>query len=1275
MLTIPTALWPQILSQAMRPIEVYEIEAFAGRSVLRYSDQDVTWGGNAYVGLAKGRTSIRQTMDVRVPECEVTFANETNVLREHLTPVDTLTGARMTIRLIFRDSGGSVLTDSVIIFRGRIEPPKQITEGEFTLSVVGLLDGGGIDVPARRFAVTCSHQFANAGLFDGGGHCSYVSNTTASGAGSITTALTLASTTASGAGTNATALTLAAASGFKNGDFVKVGSGDPVEISGGGGTVNVTLRWPRTWANGNTVVSYFKDGDVIQIGGGAAVAIASGGGTASLTIADVRSWSGGATVRHSDCANRTRGECEARGMLHRFGGTPGGVAAARARNRALVRGPNGTRLETSAAGEKYSDPTTPIPVLYGRRRIIAKIMELRLASAPISGRYRATFGAISEGEIDSVVRYFVDGLLGADALYGGQKVFGIFYRDGDVGAADSETTAEYVSDPSTQPRAQNIDRHTAAGVAYSELAYAILVQATRADLTDPNFEVDAKGVKVQKYTAAGSTDGAKAWTTNNLWHCVDLGLSDRYGLGLVATDFDFATIKPEADICDVVLSSTEASSTVTIAQGSASTRCFIVSTEGFIPGKALLINGVTNSVVDIIADTELKLGTAVTQSVGHTVIQRQARFESHLYMDSVRSAIEWLKTMLLACRGYITYDAGKIQFRIERDTCKERFVDGGMEAWTSSTNLTAGTENLGSGEVTINRDASVKHSGSYSLRIDRTGGTNFGGETWTLTGLEPGRWYRMTFWHQQDALGIGSACRLRIRNTTSNLGVESDGFTWATSPTADPISREGATSFTQYEFTFKMREDFAVTDSIEVALAPYFTAGHSVWYDDVTLRGPYAGDFREFTDAKLMGWKEGSFVWSLDRKDRETNRVVLQLDNASAGMGRDEAGADDFVHQQSHPIRVLRLDTRAIDSKDQGYRIARFHLDKRRRLGPGCEFTGGVPALVIQPGDVILVSETVPGWTCKEQRVIETQILGLGSADELFVNVRTEDYSESIYSDVGPPQSGLPPRATPALAVSVARNSGGILDLAFDLDSTYAPLGFDVHMSATSGFEPNTTSLIGRTNQTQFTYQAPVADLDEARYLVVVAVTDIGEIRSDEIATTIFSTTSPPTGGYSNDFQFPTAVATPAGSAAFSPATVGNVNDASDSTYNEGAVTMTAGVFNAPGDGIDYHTFGNGTDTGKTGRPYVRGLRATTTPGGLVWAYLYYTLDRSAGTPTWVLWQAISNTAITDHFGPELTGVDYSKFAIRCVILFPYSYTGDHTASVRNHAVAFDEKA
>ncbi|MDQ7008298.1 MAG: hypothetical protein Q9Q40_13845, partial [Acidobacteriota bacterium] len=128
---------------------------------------------------------------------------------------------------------------------------------------------------------------------------------------------------------------------------------------------------------------------------------------------------------------------------------------------------------TAVRGVPVIDPTAPIVVIYGRRRVSPKALESGHATWGTTDQ-KVVFFLLSEGPIDSVPRWYLDGEETADEV-GTIKTLGIFYRVGAVGVDDDETEAEYNADASTQQRAQNRDYRSVTGQTYSETAYAAFV--------------------------------------------------------------------------------------------------------------------------------------------------------------------------------------------------------------------------------------------------------------------------------------------------------------------------------------------------------------------------------------------------------------------------------------------------------------------------------------------------------------------------------------------------------------------------------------------------------------------------------------------------------------------------------------------------------------------------------------------------------------------------------------------------------------------------------
>ena len=80
----------------------------------------------------------------------------------------------------------------------------------------------------------------------------------------------------------------------------------------------------------------------------------------------------------------------------------------------------------------------------------------------------------------------------------------------------------------------------------------------------------------------------------------------------------------------------------------------------------------------------------------------------------------------------------------------ELLTDGGVENWTSATDLTSWTETIG-GTTTVNREGTIIHGGTYAARIDVDATPNIGGIT---QGTHiTGQWYQATAWLRS---GVGT---------------------------------------------------------------------------------------------------------------------------------------------------------------------------------------------------------------------------------------------------------------------------------------------------------------------------------------------------------------------------------------------------------------------------------------------------------------------------------------------------------------------------------------
>ena len=611
-------------------------------TIIPYAPQSVTWETTVYTRLAVKQSPIINTMGTRVPECRVTFSNVNNTLRSRVEPTDLVTNRRMTIRLLVRDlSTGNFETGSVVLFRGFMQAPRRWNQDSIEITVTGLASGALAMTPSRATTDWCNvHQFADAV------DCNYTSTTTASGAAG---------------GGSSTALTVVDGSNLTNGEYITIGSGAEVLISAGGAD---------------------NPGD--------------GDGTNSITLAEARNWADTDAVAYSRCS-RGYLQCTDRDRKHEFQGFRGAknpnlhrefrahTQGWNWRQRRNYSGPytmEGTRLwEMVSEGsvEDLSDHSRHIPVVLGRRLVDVDPNLIEEASFQYAGggtrTFIARFYALSEGEINELKEWYANDEAGdeveeADPI---AKVFGVYYRDGDLGTDDDETEAEYIADSTTLKRAQNRDWMSVASDPYSRTAYIVAIQETTEDNDADNMQplsADLEGLKIQKYTAASSptTTGSPVYTNNPIWQATALYMDQRFGAGrwLTSADFDFPVTQPAAAVCDVAQDGPIC--TVTANSGS-SDEYEVDSTQDFQRGMTVEYDDgtpVEYEVVEIIDDSNIKLDTAQAQVIGDVITAKLPRYSCNLVLDRPEKTSDAVAQVLEHCNGYVTSDVtGRIQLRVE----------------------------------------------------------------------------------------------------------------------------------------------------------------------------------------------------------------------------------------------------------------------------------------------------------------------------------------------------------------------------------------------------------------------------------------------------------------------------------------------------------------------------------------------------------------------------------------------------------------------------------
>lgn len=159
-------------------------------------------------------------------------------------------------------------------------------------------------------------------------------------------------------------------------------------------------------------------------------------------------------------------------------------------------------------------------------------------------------------------------------------------------------------------------------------------------------------------------------------------------------------------------------------------------------------------------------------------------------------------------------------------TPTEKIDDGGLEAWTSATDLTNWNEYT-SGTSSVNQASGAGniHGGTYAARLDIDASNNAAWFNTSVT-LTVGELYKLSFWYKTES---GKTAYLQINDSSLAQYLTSAGA-WTTSLTA--ISLPAQTSWTQYSIEFYPHESYA---DYYVYFANNSAASSSIWFDDISL--------------------------------------------------------------------------------------------------------------------------------------------------------------------------------------------------------------------------------------------------------------------------------------------------------------------------------------------------------------------------------------------------------------------------------------------------------
>ncbi len=274
-----------------------------------------------------------------------------------------------------------------------------------------------------------------------------------------------------------------------------------------------------------------------------------------------------------------------------------------------------------------------------------------------------------------------------------------------------------------------------------------------------------------------------------------------------------------------------------------------------------------------------------------------------------------------------------------------------------------------------------------------------------------------------------------------------------------------------------------------------------------------AADSGHFTDVSFnsgYGIVRDSFTWNTKEssRDRDLNRVVVRFISTESDVGEDEGIATNWTNVAADGMREKILVLDSVSNIDQAKRLADLELKRVQDLKTGARFDVGPVGLLMQPGDKILVTHDVPGWSAVEKRIVQTEKNFINRLDSL-VRITVEDYSGSIYGVAATDlvQSQQPPSLIVTLSSDLGRD--GRVRLHWVTNVRARVSRWDVYKSD-NPFEINPVGVIVAhprfrvatlpSGVMNYTYEAEPSEMEQLLYFVVAARVELGDAVSNQLA-------------------------------------------------------------------------------------------------------------------------------------------------------------------------------
>lgn len=232
------------------------------------------------------------------------------------------------------------------------------------------------------------------------------------------------------------------------------------------------------------------------------------------------------------------------------------------------------------------------------------------------------------------------------------------------------------------PGATQTDKAAVVGGLKYDAYLAITAQASEKINGGFNVTAEVEGSKVRVYTT--TSNYAIEYSNNPAWCLLDF-LTSYNGCGIPFDEIDIQSFLDSAEYCDELVGFNLTGTVTNSANNNVVTGTNTkFKTEAKV-GNKITVGSETKTITEISNDTSLKVDSNFTGAHANvSAIEKQKRFTLNLIIDVKKYRLDWLNDILLCCRGYLTYQDGKVGLKIEQ-------VENAMQVFTPD-NILTGSE-------------------------------------------------------------------------------------------------------------------------------------------------------------------------------------------------------------------------------------------------------------------------------------------------------------------------------------------------------------------------------------------------------------------------------------------------------------------------------------------------------------------------------------------------------------------------------------------------------